>query len=128
MCARRMPKRLKRSESFLGIHFDFHAGPDCRHVGRNVTREMVRRIIQRVEPDYIQCDGKGHPGLSSYPTKVGYRAPGFARDPLRIWREVTAARGVALYMHYSGVQDRMAVKRHPTWTQFRGLRRSLWTG
>ena len=112
MGAKRRRKRLKRSDSFLGIHFDFHAGNDCKHVGRNVTRPMVRSIIERVQPDYIQCDCKGHPGLSSYPTKVGYPAPGFVRDPLRIWRDVTAARGVALYLHYSGVQDHEAVRRH----------------
>jgi len=117
MAARRRRKRRRRSKSFLGVHFDFHARDDCKRVGRNVTREMVRNIIKRVRPDYIQCDCKGHPGLSSYPTKVGHPAPGFVRDPLKIWRDVTAARGVALYVHYSGVQDWEAVKRHPAWAR-----------
>lgn len=117
MRAKRHPKRLKRSGSFLGVHFDFHAGDDAKQIGKNVTREMVRHIIDRVRPDYLQCDCKGHRGLSSYPTKVGHRAPGFVRDPLRIWREVTEARGVSLYMHYSGVQDREAVRRHPAWAR-----------
>ena len=99
------PAVLKRADSFLGIHFDFHAGRDCDQVGKNVTPEMVGYIIDQVQPDYIQCDCKGHPGLSSYPTKVGYPAPGFVLDPLRIWRDVTASRGVALYVHYSGVLD-----------------------
>ena len=58
---------------------------------------------------------KGHPGLSSYPTKVGNQAPGFVGDPLRVWRQVTAERGVALYMHYSGVWDSEAIRRHPDW-------------
>jgi hypothetical protein len=31
------PPRLKRADSFLGIHFDFHAGPDCTEVGKNTT-------------------------------------------------------------------------------------------
>ena len=109
------PRRLKRSESFLGIHFDFHAGPDCKEVGRNTTPEMVAAILDRVKPDYIQIDCKGHPGYSSYPTKVGNPVPGFVGDPLRVWREVTAARGVALYMHYSGVWDSRAIELHPDW-------------
>lgn len=109
------PKRLTRQESFLGIHFDFHAGPDCNEIGRNTTPEMVERIIDLVQPDYLQIDCKGHRGLSSYPTKVGNRAPGFVGDPLRVWREVTARRGVALYMHYSGVWDSEAIIRHPDW-------------
>jgi len=108
-------KRLKRADSYLGIHFDFHAGPDCKDIGRNTSREMVEKIIDLVRPDYIQVDCKGHPGLSSYPTDVGNRAPGFVGDPLRVWREVTSERGVALYMHYSGVWDSEAIRKHPDW-------------
>ena len=114
---RNYPKRLKRSESFLGVHFDFHAGDDCTEVGKNVDREMIEYIIDQVKPDYLQTDCKGHGGISSYPTKVGYPAPGFVRDPLKIWREVTAERGVALYVHYSGIGDFEAVKRHPEWAR-----------
>lgn len=109
------PARLKRADSFLGIHFDFHAGPDCKEVGKNTTPAMIENIINLVQPDYLQVDCKGHPGYSSYPTKVGNPVPGFVGDPLRVWREVTARRGVALFMHYSGVWDSCAIKLHPEW-------------
>lgn len=109
------PPRLKRADSFLGIHFDFHAGEDCKEVGKNTTPEMVEKIIDLVQPDYLQTDCKGHPGVSSYPTQVGHPVPGFVGDPLRVWRDVTARRGVALYMHYSGVWDSHAVATHPEW-------------
>jgi hypothetical protein len=109
------PPRLKRADSFLGIHFDFHAGPDCTEVGKNTTPAMVENIIDLVHPDYLQIDCKGHRGLTSYPTKVGNPAPGFVGDPLRVWREVTARRGVSLYMHYSGVWDSEAIIKNPTW-------------
>jgi hypothetical protein len=109
------PPRLKRADSFLGIHFDFHAGPDCKEVGKNTTPAMVESIIALVQPDYLQIDCKGHRGFSSYPTKVGNPAPGFVGDPLRVWRDVTARRGVALYMHYSGVWDSEAILQHPDW-------------
>ena len=109
------PPRLKRADAFLGIHFDFHAGPDCKEIGKHTTPAMVENIIDLVHPDYLQCDCKGHPGLSSYPTKVGNRAPGIIGDPLRVWRQVTAACGVSLYMHYSGVWDSEAIRRHPAW-------------
>lgn len=109
------PARLRRKDSFLGVHFDFHARKDCTEIGKNVTPEMVEYIIETVKPDYIQCDCKGHDGFSSYPTKVAYPAPGFKKDQLRIWRDVTAKHGVALYMHYSGVWDTEALKHHPEW-------------
>lgn len=107
--------RLKRAESFLGMHFDFHAGPDCKEIGRNTTRAMIENIIDQVHPDYLQIDCKGHRGLSSYPTAVGNQAPGFVGDPLRLWRQVTAERRVSLYLHYSGVWDSEAIIRHPSW-------------
>ena len=111
----KFPPRLKRADSFLGIHYDFHAGPDCTEIGKNTTRSMIENIITQVRPDYIQIDCKGHRGLSSYPTQVGHQAPGFVGDPLRLWRQVTAEHGVALYMHYSGVWDSEAIIRHPDW-------------
>jgi hypothetical protein len=108
------PQRLRRADSYLGIHFDFHAGPDCTEVGKNTTPEMVENILRRVRPDYLQIDCKGHPGYSSYPTKVGQPVPGFVGDPLRVWRDVTARHGVGLYLHYSGVFDSHAVLQ-PGW-------------
>jgi hypothetical protein len=76
---------------------------------------MVDSLIRAVKPDFIQVDCKGHPGFSSYPTKVGSPARGFVRDPLQIFRKVTAAHHVALYVHYSGVFDIEAVRQHPEW-------------
>ena len=110
-------ERLRRKDSFLGIHFDFHAKEDCTQIGKYVTHRMITDLIDQVKPDYIQCDCKGHPGFSSYPTKVGTPPPGFVKDQLRIWREVTARHGVALYLHYSGVIDKQAIKRHPSWAR-----------
>jgi hypothetical protein len=100
---------------FLGVHFDFHATAACTEIGRDVTAPLVSHVLDLVQPDYVQCDCKGHPGLASYPTNVGTRAPGFVRDPLRVWRDVTAARDVGLYVHYSGLWDDAAAAAHPEW-------------
>ncbi|HYW78209.1 MAG TPA: hypothetical protein VE890_01485, partial [Thermoguttaceae bacterium] len=114
------PPRMRRADAFLGVHFDFHAGADCDRVGARTTRPMVELVIDKVKPDYIQIDCKGHPGYASYPTKLGNAAPGFVGDPLRIWREVTRERGIALFMHYSGVWDSRAVATHPQWAAIDG--------
>ncbi|MCL2708604.1 MAG: hypothetical protein FWF03_05750, partial [Defluviitaleaceae bacterium] len=106
---------MKRSEGFFGLHFDFHAGADCNEIGKTFTEEMAREIIETLKPDFIQCDCKGHPGYSSYPTIAGNPAPGFVGDPLKIWRKVTSEYGVPLTMHYSGVFDRRAIELHPEW-------------
>lgn len=109
------PPRLKRAESFLGLHLDFHANAADQNIGQNTTPEMVQAILDRVQPDYIQVDCKGHAGYSSYPTQVGNQAGSFVGNPIRVWRSVTAQRGVGLYMHYSGVWDSKAVQDHPDW-------------
>lgn len=109
------PPRLSRADSFFGLHLDFHCGLTDQNVGANTTPEMVNAIIDQIHPDYIQIDCKGHPGISSYPTRVGNPCPNIAGDPLRVWRDTTAARGVSLYMHYSGVWDTQACTLHPEW-------------
>ena len=106
---------LKRSQSFFGLHFDFHANETDSAIGKTLTEEMVDSMLTMVKPDFIQVDCKGHPGYSSYPTKVGIQAPGIINDPLKIFRKVTAKHGVALYVHYSGVFDVQALKKHPEW-------------
>lgn len=112
-----LPRRLKRSESFLGVHFDFHASETSTEVGKNTTTEMIDNMLNTVKPDYIQIDCKGHRGLSSYPTEVGYQAPGIIGDPLTTWREATRKHGVFLYMHYSGVWDTEAISHYPAWAR-----------
>jgi len=109
--------RLRRADSFFGLHFDFHAGDDCTEIGKNVTRAMLEALITQVRPDYVQCDCKGYMGYASYPTTVGVPVPGFVHDQLRLWREVTARHGVALYAHYAGGEDKATLKRHPDWAQ-----------
>jgi hypothetical protein len=111
------PPRLRRSESFFGVHFDFHANADCTGIGGSLRPETLDKMLREIAPDYVQCDCKGHPGLSSYPTRVGHAAPGIIRDPLRTWHQVTARRGVGLYMHYSGVWDTAAITAHPDWAR-----------
>ena len=69
----------------------------------------------RVRPDFIQVDCKGHPGISSYPTEVGFRAAKYWRDPMKIWREETAKKGVALYVHFSGIYDKKVATEYPDW-------------
>ena len=76
------PTRLKRADSFLGIHFDFHAGPDCNGDRQeHHARDDRERSSTRCVPTTSRSTAKGIPGLSSYPTKVGNQAPGFVGDP-----------------------------------------------
>ncbi len=108
-----MPK--KRSECFLGMHFDFHAGINQKNIGENCDTEAIENLLTSVKPDYVQCDTKGHAGSTSYPTKVGYPAPEMKGDILKMWRKATLKYDIGLYAHHSGVWDNNAVAHHPEW-------------
>ena len=113
------PAKLRRADCFFGVHFDLHASEDITDAGRTLTPEMVDTFLRKVRPDFIQIDCKGHPGITSYPTKAGYHVKGFQKDPLRLWREVTERNKVGLYMHYSGVWDAKVATEHPDWAMVR---------
>ncbi|HWG20590.1 MAG TPA: alpha-amylase family protein [Terracidiphilus sp.] len=111
------PQRLKRKDCFFGLHFDLHPREDDTVLGRDLTDAMVAHLLESVRPDFVQYDSKGHPGYLGFPSKTGMSAPGIVNDSLSIWRRVTAAHGVALYNHFSGVLDGLAVTRHPEWAR-----------
>jgi hypothetical protein len=111
--------RLPRKDCFFGLHFDLHPGPTDTVLGRDVTDEMVERLLQRVKPDYVQYDCKGGPGYLGYPSHVGTPAPGIVKDSLEIWRRVTARHGVSLFIHFAGLYDTLAIEQHPDWAEVR---------
>lgn len=102
---------------FAGLHFDFHASLEDTNIGKTFTAEMIDSLFTIAQPDFIQVDCKGHPGISSYPTRVGNGPNHPDKDILMTWREVTAKHHVALYVHYSGVWDGQAIRLHPSWAR-----------
>ena len=108
-------RQLRRAESFFGFHFDFHANPDDKEIGKTLTAGMIDTLLDLTKPDFIQVDCKGHAGYSSYPTKAGSPLKSYTQDILKLFREVTAKHNVALYVHYSGVWDQRAIQLHPWW-------------
>ncbi|MDR3718800.1 MAG: hypothetical protein P4K98_08355 [Bryobacteraceae bacterium] len=111
------PGRLRRADSFFGLHFDLHPNEKDTALGRDVSAEMVERLLAAAKPDFVQYDSKGHPGWLGWPSQVGPSAPGIVKDSLEIWRKVSAAHNVALYIHFSGVWDTQACARHPEWAR-----------
>ncbi|MGA2050424.1 MAG: hypothetical protein ABSG96_22200 [Terracidiphilus sp.] len=111
------PSRPARKDCFFGLHFDLHPNAQDKELGRDLTDAMVNDLLVTVRPDFIQYDSKGHPGYLGFPSKTGMAAPGIVADSLAVWRRVTAAHGVALYNHFSGVLDGLAVEKHPDWAR-----------
>jgi len=103
------------SRAFVGLHYDLHAGLQDTELGAALTHEHLRAEWLKIRPDLVQCDCKGHPGITSWPTEVGTPSPGIVRDALRIHRDVTRELGIQLVMHYSGVWDNQAIASHPDW-------------
>ncbi len=102
---------------YFGIHYDLHANVTDTALGSELTAGHLRERLSRIRPDWIQCDCKGHPGYTSWPTEVGSTSPGVVRDALHIHRRVTRELGIRLGVHYSGVWDARAVELHPEWAR-----------
>lgn len=99
----------------FGLHFDLHAKSwECGH-GRDLHAEDLHVLIRATQPDFVQCDCKGHEGLTTWPTTTGTSAPDLAQDSLAVYREVTRTYNIPLVVHYSGVWDEEAIRQHPDW-------------
>ncbi|NLM76893.1 MAG: hypothetical protein GX173_02260 [Ruminococcaceae bacterium] len=110
-----MKQRNWHDRVFFGLHFDLHANEKDTELGRALTVEHLITQLSKIKPDFVQCDCKGHPGYTSYPTKIGVPSPGIIQDAVRIWRDATRQLDIPLGMHYSGVWDTAALLRHPEW-------------
>jgi hypothetical protein len=108
---------ILRRDAFFGLHFDLHPNAQDTVLGADVSAENIAALLDRVRPDYVQYDCKGHPGYAGYPTRVGWPAPGIVKDSLAVWRKATKDRGIGLFIHYSGVWDTKAVTEHPEWAR-----------
>ncbi len=75
------------SDRFFGLHFDFHAD-NKTPLGIRLNETDVERYILDTQPDFIQCDSKGHPGICSYPSKIGTSVSDIRQDCLRVWSNV----------------------------------------
>ncbi len=100
---------------FFGIHYDLHANARDTALGAGLTLDNLRTELGKVKPDWIQIDCKGHPGWTSWPTKVGSTSPGVVQDSVALHSQVCRELGIKLGMHYSGVIDRRALELHPEW-------------
>ena len=100
---------------FFGLHYDLHANRADTELGREISYDHIRERLERIRPDWVHCDCKGHAGYTSWPTTIGSTAPGMIHDQLRVYRDVTRDMGINLNMHYSGVWDTRAIEVHPEW-------------
>jgi len=108
---------IARKDAFFGLHFDLHPGATDTSLGADLSEANIRDLLDRVRPDFVQYDCKGHPGWAGYPTTVGWSSPGIINDSLALWRKLTRDKGVGLFIHYSGVWDSKAIAEHPDWAR-----------
>ncbi len=108
---------LPRKDAFFGLHFDLHPQATDTSLGADISEENIRGLLERVKPDFVQYDCKGHAGWAGYPTAVGWPSPGIVKDSLATWRKATRDVGVGLFIHYSGVWDSKAIAEHPDWAR-----------
>jgi hypothetical protein len=92
---------------YFGLHYDLHAGEKDTELGARCGEKELGPMLKLMAPDFVQTDCKGHPGYTSWFSKVP--------DALMQWRKVTRKLGMPLHCHYSGIWDAAAGQKHPEW-------------
>ena len=101
-------------KSFFNVHVDYHTRDDAA-TGAGLTREGLRTLLGEVRPDMIQIHSKGHPGIASYPTKVGTYSSNHQEDVMAIYRDVCREMGISFSVYYSSLVDIIAANAHEDW-------------
>lgn len=104
-------------ERYFGLHYDLHAGAGDTDLGTHCSEAELVPMLELMAPDFVQTDCKGHPGYTSWFSKVADASvpPGLKQDALMQWRQATRKLGLPLHCHYSGVWDTAAGAKHPEW-------------
>jgi hypothetical protein len=107
---------------YFGLHYDLHARPDETELGVDATPGILTPQFERLGIDFAQTDCKGHAGYTSWFSRAPEASvsPGVRRDALAGWRAATAALGLPLHCHYSGIWDAAAGEKHPEWCRVDG--------
>ena len=102
--------------AFFGMHYDLHGHiDDLPGFCGKVDEEQLYRIWSELKPDWVQCDGKGHPGYATWFCKTGWATPELVKDDVRAYRNASKRLGIPLGIHYSGLRDGKAVRENPDW-------------
>lgn len=102
---------------YFGLHYDLHAGPQDTDLGTRCGEDDLLPMLRLMAPDFVQTDCKGHPGYTSWFSKVPNAtvSPGVVKDAMEQWRATTKKLGMPLHCHYSGIFDKAAGAKHPEW-------------
>jgi hypothetical protein len=103
---------------YFGLHYDLHAGDKDTDLGTRCGEAELTAALQLMAPDFVQTDCKGHPGHTSWFSRVPTAtvSPGVVRDAMEQWRAATKKLGIPLHCHYSGIWDTAAGAKYPAWT------------
>ena len=102
---------------YFGLHYDLHAGKGDTELGLRCSPRELVPMLKLMGPDFVQTDCKGHPGCTSWFSRVPEASvpPKLKKDALIQWRAATRKLGMPLHCHYSGIWDGAAGARHPEW-------------
>jgi hypothetical protein len=102
---------------YFGLHYDLHANAGDTDLGTRCGEADLVPMLELMGPDFVQTDCKGHPGQTSWFSRVpdATVSPGVVKDAMEQWRAATRKLGMPLHCHYSGIWDKAAGEKHPEW-------------
>ena len=115
--AQSYPGQWHGKQYYFGFHSDLHVDPDDHDIGKDCNVDSLVSLFRIIRPDFVQTDGKGHPGYTSWLSQVpgASVAPGIVKEPLVEWRKASKLLKLPLHVAYSGMFDKAAGALHPDW-------------
>lgn len=103
---------------YFGLHYDLHAKETDTELGMRCSPKELIPMLRLMGADFVQTDCKGHPGYTSWFSRVPNASvpPKLRKDAMKQWREATRQLGLPLHCHYSGIWDKAAGAKHPAWS------------
>ena len=108
---------LHYATSCFGYHTDLHLWMGDMGAGDHALPDELEKSLRIVNPDWVQVDSKGHPGVASFFSKVpdATVCDTLSHDAVAAWREAANRLNLPLICHYSGFIDLAAARKHPEW-------------
>lgn len=103
-------------QSIQLLHYDYHA-KRSDSVGRDLTTDSLTKWLSDLKPGLVQIHAKGGPGITTFPSKVGYRPTVLVKDVQAEFRDAARKTGTGFWIYANLGRDAEVLTHHPEWNR-----------
>lgn len=105
--------REGRAGAIFSLHYDQHAHAASPGLGAGV--EHLAEMFRAVRPAMVQYHSVGHPGYTTYPSRIGAPSAGLQADMLARYSQAARQAGAKFFIYVSTLWNDRVFQQHPEW-------------